>query len=118
MSRSKLYAIAVREYIKSNKQSENALRRPVLIVQDDQYNKSNIATVIVLSITSTIRLADLPGNILLSKKDSGLPKESVINVTQIATIDKSWVETKAGALSKPLMEEVDYGIGMVLGLHF
>lgn len=98
--------------------SEPALRRPVLIVQDDQYNRSNIATVIVLSITSTTRLADLPGNILLSKKDSGLPKESVINVSQIATIDKSWVETKVGTLSQSLMEEVDFGIGMVLGLHF
>ncbi len=97
--------------------SEPALRRPVLIVQGDQYNRSNIATAIILSITSTKRLADLPGNILLRKKDSGLPKESVINVTQIATIDKSWLETKVGTLSQFLMEEVDYGIGMVLGLH-
>ncbi len=97
--------------------SEPSLRRPVLIVQDNQYNRSNIATVIVLSITSTTRLADLPGNILLSKKESGLSKESVINVTQIATIDKNWVENRVGSLPQSLMEEVDYGIGLVLGLN-
>jgi len=48
----------------------------------------------------------------------GLPKESVINVTQIATIDKNWVKNRVGTLPQMLMEEVDYGIGMVLGLHF
>jgi mRNA interferase MazF len=69
--------------------SEPSLRRPVLIVQDNQYNRSRIATVIVLSITSNTRLADMPGNILLGKEESDLPKESVINISQIATIDKN-----------------------------
>jgi len=97
--------------------SEPSLRRPVLIIQDNQYNQSRIATVIVLSITSNTRLADMPGNILLDKVESGLPKESVINVSQIATVDKSWLEDKVGSISKTLMEEVDYGLGLVLGLN-
>ena len=97
--------------------SEPSLRRPVLIVQDNQYNQSRIATVIILSITSTTMLADLPGNILLSKKESGLPKKSVINVSQIATINKSWLENKVSSLPKVIMEEVHYGLGLVLGLN-
>ena len=97
--------------------SEPSLRRPVLIVQDNQYNRSRMATVIVLSITGNTKLADMPGNILLGREESGLPKESVINVTQIATIDKSWLEDKVGSVSQTLMDEVDYGLGMVLGLN-
>lgn len=97
--------------------SEPSLRRPVLIVQDNQYNRSRIATVIVLSITSNRKLADMPGNILLSREESGLPKESVINVSQIVTVDKSWLENKAGSVSQAVMEEVDYGLGLVLGLN-
>lgn len=97
--------------------SEPSLRRPVLIVQDNQYNWSRIATVIILSITSNIRLAELPGNILISKKESGLPKESVINVSQITTIDKNWLEDKVGSISLTLMEEIDYGLGLILGLN-
>ncbi len=60
---------------------------------------------IVLSITSNTRLSEMPGNVLLKREESGLAKYSVINVSQIATIDKSWLENKAGFLSKMLMEE-------------
>ncbi len=59
----------------------------------------------------------MPGNILLNREESGLPKESVINVSQIVTIDKSWIENKARALSLALMEEVEYGLGLALGLN-
>ncbi len=97
--------------------SEPSMRRPVLVVQDNQYNRSRMATVIVLSVTSNTRLADMPGNILIGREESGLPKASVINVSQIATIDRSWLENKAGSVSMTLMEEVDYGLGMVLGLN-
>ncbi len=86
-------------------------------MQDDPYNRSRMATVIVLSITGNTRLADMPGNILIRREDSGLPKESVINVSQIATIDRSWLEYRVGSLSETLMEEVDYGLGLVLGLN-
>ncbi len=97
--------------------SEPSLRRPVLIVQDNQYNRSRIATVIVISITSNTRLAEIPGNILLDREESGLPKESVINVSQITAIDKNWLEKKVGSVSQTLMEEVDYGLGTILGLN-
>ena len=59
----------------------------------------------------------MPGNVLLKVEESGLAKDSVINVSQIATIDKSWLENKAGSLSKMLMEEVEYGLGLILGLN-
>ncbi len=97
--------------------SEPSLRRPVLIVQDNHFNRSKLATVIVLSITSNTALSEMPGNIFLRREESGLPKESVVNVSQIVTINKSWLENKAGAISQILMEEVDYGLGLVLGLN-
>lgn len=97
--------------------SEPSLRRPVLIVQDDDFNRSRLATVIVLSITSNTRLSEMPGNVLLRRETSGLPKESVVNMSQIVTIDKNWLEKKVGSLSQMLMEEVEYGLGLVLGLN-
>lgn len=81
------------------------------------YNFSRIATVIILNITRNIRLADIPGNLSLKSEESGLTKESVVNVSQIVTIDKSLPENKVGSLSRDLMEEVDYGLGLVLGLN-
>ncbi len=59
----------------------------------------------------------MPGNILLNREESGLLKDSVINISQIVTIDKSWLENKVGALSQMLMEEVEYGLGLALGLN-
>ncbi len=97
--------------------SEPSLRRPVLIVQENHFNQSRLATVIVLSITSNTRLSEMPGNILLKREESGLAKDSVINVSQIATIDKTWLEIKVGSISQMLMEEVEYGLGLILGLN-
>ncbi|MBT3245122.1 MAG: type II toxin-antitoxin system PemK/MazF family toxin [Bacteroidetes bacterium] len=97
--------------------SEPSLRRPVLIVQDNHYNQSGLATVIVLSITSNTRLSEVPGNIVLTSEESNLPKESVINVSQIVTINKSWLENKVCSISQTLMEEVEYGLGLILGLN-
>jgi mRNA interferase MazF len=96
--------------------SEPSLRRPVLIVQDNAFNRSRIATVVILGIISNLKIAESPGNVFLPKNETGLPKESVVNVTQIATVDKSWLDQKAGRLSPELMEEVDFGLGMILGL--
>lgn len=59
----------------------------------------------------------MPGNILLEKNESRLPRDSVINVSQIATIDKSWLEEKTGSISETLMDEVDFGLGLILGLN-
>ena len=77
------------------RRSEPGYRRPLLIVQSDDFNRSRISTVIVAVITSNLRLALAPGNVALSKKASGLPKKSVVNVSQIITIDKSLLKEKA-----------------------
>jgi mRNA interferase MazF len=70
--------------------SEPGYRRPVLIVQDDIFTQSRINTVIVIVITSNTKLAEAPGNILLQSKATGLPKDSVANVSQLFTIDKNF----------------------------
>ncbi|MFK8185140.1 MAG: type II toxin-antitoxin system PemK/MazF family toxin [Phormidesmis sp.] len=73
-------------------------RRPVLIVQDDIFNQSAIRTVIVVIITSNTQLAEAPGNVLLPRKLSGLPKDSVANVSQVFTIDKTLLTERIGSL--------------------
>jgi mRNA interferase MazF len=90
--------------------------RPVLVIQSNAFNASRIATVIVAAITTDLRLEKMPGNVLLSKMASGLPKKSVVNVSQIVTIDRSILRIRIGALSKDMMREVDEGVGLVLGL--
>ncbi|CAN2042917.1 Endoribonuclease MazF2 [Candidatus Magnetomoraceae bacterium gMMP-15] len=87
--------------------SEPSLRRPVLIVQDDNYNRSKLATVIVLSITSNTKLSEMPGNILLTRDESNLPKESVINVTQIVTINKNMISMFDINIDKILIHLMD-----------
>lgn len=96
--------------------SEPGYRRPVLIVQDDQFNRSNLATAIVLSLTSNLKYQDLPGNIFLSKIKSGLAQDSVINVTQMTTINKSWLDEYVSDVPASIMVQVDYGLSLVLGL--
>jgi mRNA interferase MazF len=96
--------------------SEPGVRRPVVVIQDDSFNASRIATVLVAGITTNQRLAEAPGNVHLPRERSGLPKDSVINVTQLATLDKVRLETKAGALSRDLQAELDSGLTLVLGL--
>lgn len=76
--------------------SEPGYRRPLLVVQSNDFNQSRISTVIAAVITSNIRLADAPGNVILSKKESGLPKKSVVNVSQLITVDKSFFTEKTG----------------------
>ncbi|MEJ2307204.1 MAG: type II toxin-antitoxin system PemK/MazF family toxin [candidate division WOR-3 bacterium] len=94
--------------------SEPGYKRPVLILQSDAFNRSNINTVICAVITSNIRLARAPGNVILSKKNSNLPKKSVVNVSQIVTLDKSYLTECVGAISKNLMGKVENGIKLVL----
>lgn len=98
------------------RQSALAHRRPVLIVQEDHFNQSNLATVIVLSLTSNLRYQHLPGNLFLPRAQSGLEKDSVVNVTQLTTIDKSWLEEYVAKLSPVVMSQVEAGIKLVLGL--
>jgi len=98
------------------KGSEPGYRRPVLIVQDDTFNQSKIGTVIVAAITSNIQLAKAPGNVLLSPKESSLPKQSVVNVSQLLTLNKTFLTERVGSLPAHLQEAVDEGLRTVLYL--
>jgi mRNA interferase MazF len=96
--------------------SRPANRRPVLVVQGDQYNASRIATVIVAVVTSNTDLAAMPGNVFLPAAVTGLPRDSVVNVTQLYTLNKTDLTDRAGALMGDLLNEVDGGLRQVLQL--
>ena len=96
--------------------SEPGFIRPLLIVQSDDFNRSRISTVVAAVITSNIRLSLAPGNVALPKKAAGLARKSVVNVSQLVTIDKSLLTEKAGELPPELMREVESGIRMALSL--
>lgn len=96
--------------------SEPGYRRPVLVVQDDAFTQSRINTVIVVMISSNIQLAEAPGNVGLPRGVSGLPKDSVINVSQILTVDKTFLVERIGSIPDSLQEEVDAGLRTVLYL--
>ena len=97
--------------------SEPGYRRPVLVVQSDDFNRSRIATVIALVITSNTKLAQAPGNVYLPQKLTGLPKDSVANVSQIVTVDKNFLIERVGTLPSNLMEEIERGLHLVLHLR-
>lgn len=90
--------------------------RAVLVVQADAFNQSRIATVVVAVVTSNVSLATAPGNVLVRSEDSGLPKDSVVNVSQILTLDKSRLIDRVGRVPFPLMQQVDDGMRLVLSL--
>lgn len=96
--------------------SEPGFRRPVVIVSSNEFNDSRINTVLAAVITSNLHLADAPGNILLQKKSSKLAKDSVINVSQIITIDKIFLTEKISKLNAQYLNALDAGLGLVLGL--
>lgn len=96
--------------------SEPGFKRPVLIIQENSFNRSRIQTVIVASITSNSALGEAPGNVYLNKEESGLPKDGVINISQISTIDKRRLLEKAGVLTRLTISEVNIGLEMVLNL--
>jgi mRNA interferase MazF len=91
-------------------------RRPVLIVQADSFNRSRIQTVLAVVLTSNLKLAEAPGNILLSARSTGLPKDSVANVSQIITIDKSLLTEEIGQLGHKELLRVEAGLRLVLSL--
>lgn len=96
--------------------SEPGYRRPILVIQSDEFNRSRIATVIGVAITSNTRLAQAPGNVYLSHKVTGLSKDSVANVSQIVTIDRSFLTEKVGTIPDFLLEQVENGLRLVLEL--
>ena len=91
------------------------LRRPVIVAQGDSLNRSRIATVVCVPLTSNLKWADAPGNVRLPRGLTGLAKESVANVSQIVTLDKSLLTERTGKLSKSRLESILSGIDVVLG---
>lgn len=97
------------------KGSEPGYRRPVVVVQGNPYNRSDIATVVCVAVTSQLKLQASPGNVLLPKSASGLPKPSVANVSQIMTLNKSRLIERAGKLPDRHLQLILSGIDVVLG---
>ena len=96
--------------------SEPSGKRPAVIIQDDRFNRSAITTTIVAAITSGLRLAAMPGNVRLRKGEANLPKASVVNVSQIRTIDRSRLGDHVGAISPGRIRDVRAGLALVLGI--
>jgi mRNA interferase MazF len=96
--------------------SAPGFRRPVLVVQSDPFNASRIGTVLVAAVTSNMALAQAPGNVRLARRASGLPKDSVVNVSQILTVDRLVLARRIGRLPPTTMEAVDQGLRLALAL--
>lgn len=96
--------------------SAPAFERPVLIVSSDSFNRSRIDTVIALVITSNVRLADAPGNVLVHANASGLDRASVVNVSQFVTLDKTDLHERLGKLDAATLLLVDIGIRQALAV--
>jgi mRNA interferase MazF len=95
--------------------SEPGFRRPVVIIQGDAFNRSRLATVVCVALSSNLRWAEAPGNVLLSARLTGLPKDSVANVSQIVTLDRAALIERIGALPTKKLELVLLGVDIVLG---
>jgi len=96
--------------------SRPAKRRPVLVIQADPFNASRLNTTLAAVITSNTGLAAVPGNVFLPAASSGLPKDSVVNVTALVTLDKADLDAEAAYLPAAVMSDVDRGLRRVLGL--
>ena len=96
--------------------SEPGYRRPVLVVQSDAFNRSQISTVLVAAITSNLHLGEAPGNVRLTRRQSKLPRESVVNVSQVLTLDKRFLSERVGRLPGQPLVQVEQGLRLVLSL--
>ncbi|MGH7882851.1 MAG: type II toxin-antitoxin system PemK/MazF family toxin [Candidatus Dormibacteraceae bacterium] len=96
--------------------SAPASNRPALIISANRFNRSNLQTVTVVAITTNLRYADLPGNILLPANQGKLERDSVINVSQVATLDRKDLSKLVGKLDDHLISEVEYGLRLALNL--
>jgi mRNA interferase MazF len=96
--------------------SKPAKRRPVLVIQADPYNASRLNTTLAAVITSNTGLAAMPGNVFVPATATGLPRDSVVNVTALVTLDKTDLDHAVGQLPASLMHEVDRSLRRVLGL--
>ena len=96
--------------------SEPGYRCPVVVVSTNEFNRSIIQTVIVSVVTSNLRLVDAPGNFKITKKQSNLSKDSVVNVSQLITLDKTFLTEKIGQLNSKNINYLNEGIKLVLGV--
>ena len=94
--------------------SEPGYRRPILIVSADAFNDSRINTIVALAISSNLALADAPGNVELPAANSGLDRDSVIDVSRVVTLDKIQVKDRAGRVDADTMRRVEAGLSLVL----
>jgi mRNA interferase MazF len=90
-------------------------QRPVLVIQGDAFNRSRVATVVCVPLTSNLEWAEAPGNVLLPARGSGLSKDSVANVSQVVTLDRGVLTERVGRISKKQLELVLAGLDVVLG---
>ena len=97
--------------------SEPAYERPAVIIQDDFFNLTKLNTVIVAIVTTNLRLAEMDGNVLLMPRANGLKAESVVNITQIYTVDKSLLSDLIGEVSKSEMKQIESGLRLILSLE-
>jgi mRNA interferase MazF len=95
--------------------SAPGFRRPVVVVQGDAFNRSALRTAVCVPLTSNLRWAGAPGNVLLTARATGLPRDSVANVSQVVTLDRSVLAERSGKLSRPKLDLVLAGIDVVLG---
>jgi mRNA interferase MazF len=95
--------------------SAPGFRRPVVVVQGDALNRSRISTVVCVPLTGNLRWADAPGNVALSARMTGLPKDSVANVSQILTLDRDLFTERVGKVPRSRLETLFSGIDIVLG---
>ncbi len=96
--------------------SEPGYRRPAVIISSDRFNRTRLSTVLVAAVTSNLALADLPGNVTVEPDDTGLGRSSVVNVTQVGTVDRAFLDTRIGALPRGRMAALDAGLRLVLRL--
>lgn len=92
------------------------LRRPVLVIQSNPFNESRIATVIVAVVTSNLALADAPGNVRVNKSESGLPKPSVVNVSQVLTVDRFILTERVKTLPGAVIQRINEGLRLAIGV--
>ncbi|MDQ3346256.1 MAG: type II toxin-antitoxin system PemK/MazF family toxin [Chloroflexota bacterium] len=95
--------------------SGSGFRRPVVVVQGDAFNLSALRTAVCVALTSNIRWADAPGNVLLTARATGLPRDAVANVSQIVTLDQAFLTERVGRLSRSKLELLVGGIELMLG---
>ncbi len=95
---------------------EPGFRRPVVVVQADSFNRSRIDTVLVATMTTNLELGEAPGNVLVSRRESRLPRNSVVNVSQVMTLDKRFLVQRVCLLPLQVIERIDSGLRSVLAL--